>query len=112
VEAEIRPENMPFQPVGRFQRGMMTAVLEGGPFDSREIDLERVAIVYQTTVPTEDEGEPFVFDPEAFRNGKRNIVRGEFDTLTYLRTNRRTEDGLVIFSCLPESAPSEPATSA
>jgi hypothetical protein len=94
VESEIQP----FDRRAGSQR-LVLAILEGGPLDGQEVEVPAGAQQHQASIPVNpDEVTPFVFDAEEHRKTKTNIVRGEYDTVTYRRSNRKSAEGLPVFA--------------
>ena len=100
VEGEAKPTR-------HEARKTIVAVLEGGPFNGIEVDVDPMAMAHKATVDRDPSTiEPFIFDGEAHalwcrsggKEGHPNVVQGEHDTITYKRTNRKTSEGFVIFA--------------
>jgi hypothetical protein len=94
VDSEITP----FDRRATSQRLVLVS-LEGGPLDGQEVEVPAGAQTHQASLPVDpDTVEPFVFDAEAHRKTKTNIVRGEFDTVTYRRSAKKTAEGIPVFA--------------
>lgn len=94
VEAEIKP-------IKRTARTTIVAVLQGGPHDGMEIDVDQMAMEHKAVVEVDpDTVPPFVFDAEARRRGEPNILRGTHDTVTYKRTKEKNAEGATIFQAV------------
>ena len=99
---EVPADIKPFEP--RLSQSQWVS-LEGGPLDGTEVEIWRSSMTYAATVPYEGPKEDFIFDPEEHRKyvqsggkeGKMNIVRGDYDTVNYKRSKRKTADGMPIF---------------
>jgi hypothetical protein len=78
---------------------LVLAILEGGPLDGQEVEVPAGAQEHQASIPVDPATvEPFVFDAEQHRKTKSNIVRGEYDTITYRRSNKKSPEGLPVFA--------------
>lgn len=93
------------EPLRQTNRQTQTCVFEGGPLDGCDLDLSRTATTHQVAVPFTEPAPPVEFNQDEYdrwlktggKEGSRMVVRGDYDTVNYKRTKRRTPEGWPVF---------------